>query len=54
MRLFRALDEKKYDVRLRDKLIADKKIETSEVESYLKNLEDDENKMTTTVEQEEN
>ena len=52
MRLARALDDKKYDVRLRDKLVADKKLEHKEVESYLTNLEDDTTRQTTTGEAE--
>lgn len=50
MRLARALDDKKYDVRLRDKLIADKKLAYSDVESYISNLSDDTTIATTTDE----
>ena len=50
MRLARALDDKKFDVRLRDKLIADKKLAYDEVESYITNLSDDTNIATTTDE----
>ena len=48
--LARALDDKKYDVRLRDKLIADKKLAYSDVESYISNLSDDTTIATTTDE----
>ncbi len=48
MRLARALDDKKFDVRLRDKLIADKKLAYDEVESYITNLSDDTAIATTT------
>lgn len=48
MRLARALEDKKYDIRLRDKLVADKKLESKEVEAYLKNLDDDQTRYTTT------
>ena len=50
MRLARALDDKKYDVRLRDKLVADKKLQPKEVEEYLARLENDEDKMISTEE----
>jgi hypothetical protein len=53
MRLARALDDKKYDVRLRDKLVADKKLERKDVETYMKDLEDDTTRSTTTGEVEE-
>lgn len=52
MRLARALEDKKYDVRLRDKLVADKRLEHKEVESYLQGLEDDQTRQTTTREAE--
>lgn len=52
MRLARALDDKKYDVRLRDKLLADKKLDHKEVESYLQGLSDDTTRQTTTKEAE--
>ena len=54
MRLARALDDKKYDIRLRDKLVADKKLERKEVEKYMGDLEDDGSRATTTGEVEEN
>ena len=54
MRLARALDDKKYDIRLRDKLVADKKLERKDVETYMKDLEDDSTRSTTTGEVEEN
>jgi hypothetical protein len=41
MRLSRALEEKKMDVRLRDKLIAENKITKDEVGKYKKVLVDD-------------
>jgi hypothetical protein len=50
MRLARALEEKKYDIRLRDKLVADKKLEPKEVEAYMKSLDDDQSRFTTTSE----
>ncbi len=53
MRLARALEDKKYDVRLRDKAVADKKLESKDVEEYLKNLDDDQTRYTTTGEVEE-
>ena len=52
MRWARALEDKKFDVRLRDKFVADKKLENEQVEDYLKNLEDDTSKLTTTAESE--
>ncbi len=48
MRLARALDDKKFDVRLRDKLVADKKLAYDEVETYITNLPDDTTVATTT------
>jgi len=48
MRLARALEDKKFDVRLRDKLIADKKLAYAEVEKYTADLSDDSNIATTT------
>ena len=53
MRLARALENKKYDIRLRDKLVADKKLERKDVEKYMKDLEDDSTRSTTTREVEE-
>jgi hypothetical protein len=53
MRLARALEDKKFDVRLRDKLVADKKLESKDVETYLKNLDDDQSRHTTTGDTEE-
>ena len=41
MRLARALKEKLYDVRLRDKLIAEGKIKKEEVDKLLKELPDE-------------
>ena len=41
MRLSRALDDKKLDTRLRDKLVADGKISSTDIEGYLKELPDD-------------
>lgn len=52
MRLARALEDKKFDVRLRDKFIADKKLEGKDVEEYITNLENDEDKLVTTGEKE--
>jgi hypothetical protein len=53
MRLSRALNEKKLDVRLRDKLVAEKKVEAKTVESYLNELPDDANNLTYTNDHEE-
>ncbi|MCF8060555.1 MAG: hypothetical protein K9K67_14735 [Bacteriovoracaceae bacterium] len=53
MRLARALEDKKYDVRLRDKLVADKKLEAKDVETYLKSLDDDQNRFINTSEVED-
>lgn len=50
MRLARALEDKKFDVRLRDKLVADKKLAYDEVETYVTNLSDDTSLATTTDE----
>lgn len=50
MRLARALEDKKFDVRLRDKLIADKKLAYDEVEKYRTSLSDDTSIATTTDE----
>ncbi|MCR9205580.1 MAG: hypothetical protein NXH75_13435 [Halobacteriovoraceae bacterium] len=52
MRLARALEDKKFDLRLRDKFVADKKLESKEVEDYMNNLENDEEKLVTTGEKE--
>jgi len=48
MRLARALEDKKFDVRLRDKLVADKKLAYDEVEKYKTSLSDDTSIATTT------
>lgn len=48
MRLARALEDKKFDIRLRDKLVADKKLEYKQVDDYIANLEDDTSRHTTT------
>ncbi len=40
MRLARALDEKKMDVRLRDKLVTENKISKDEVKQYFSSLAD--------------
>ena len=53
MRLARALDNKKYDLRLRDKLVADKKLDRKELDKYESELEDDAVRATTTDEVEE-
>ena len=50
MRLARALDDKKYDLRLRDKLVADKKLTYSDVDTYITDLPDDTSIATTTDE----
>ncbi len=41
MRLNQALEEKKLDVRLRDRLVADGKVSHGDVQNYLQNLPDD-------------
>ena len=43
MRLSRALEEKILDVRLRDKLVSEGKINKANVADYLKSLQDDQN-----------
>lgn len=48
MRLSRALEEKKLDLRLRDKLVHEGKLNQKQVEEYLKNLPDDQSKATFT------
>lgn len=48
MRLCDALEEKQLDVRIRDRLIAEGKITSEEVDKYLKSLEDDSDKVETT------
>lgn len=42
MKLHLALEEKKLDLRLRDRLVADGKLETKEVKEYLDSLADEE------------
>ena len=46
MRLKQALDEKKFDVRLRDKFLAEGKLSNIELEKYQNSLEDNVNLMT--------
>ncbi len=41
MKLNQALEEKKLDLRVRDRLISEGIITSSDVQTYLKNLEDD-------------
>ncbi len=53
MRLSRALKEKLYDVRLRDKLLAEGKLSQEELQTYLKSLPDDEKNLTWTETEEE-
>lgn len=53
MRLARALVDKKFDVRLSDKFVADNKITQKELEDYKNSLPDDADKATTTGEVEE-
>ncbi|GAB4010272.1 MAG: hypothetical protein Fur0010_02630 [Bdellovibrio sp.] len=48
MRLSRALEEKKLDLRLRDKLLHEGKLTQKQIEEYLKNLSDDQNRATFT------
>lgn len=53
MRLARALEDKKFDVRLSDKFVADEKISKKDLEDYRASLPDDADKATTTGEVEE-
>ncbi|PIP94481.1 MAG: hypothetical protein COW00_16785 [Bdellovibrio sp. CG12_big_fil_rev_8_21_14_0_65_39_13] len=48
MRLSRALEEKKLDLRLRDKLTHEGKLTPKQIEEYLKTLSDDQSKATFT------
>ncbi len=48
MRLSRALNDKKLDLRLRDKLVHEGKMTHKEVEEYLNSLPDDSANATTT------
>ena len=50
MRLARALDDKKFDIRLSDKFVADGKISQKELEEYRNSLPDDAANATTTDE----
>lgn len=49
MKLRMALDEKKLDVRLRDRLVSEGKLDQKEVEEYLKSLDDDSSKAISTT-----
>jgi hypothetical protein len=42
MKLRMALEDKQLDLRLRDRLVAEGKLTTAEVETYLKSLNDEE------------
>jgi len=53
MRLARALEDKKFDLRLSDKFVADEKISQKELEDYRSSLPDDAAHATTTGEVEE-
>lgn len=53
MRLSKALQDKMLDKRLRDKLVAEGKLSTAEVEKFLNEIPDDAANMTTTEEVEE-
>ena len=53
MRLSRALNDKKLDLRLRDKLVHEGKMTHKEVEEYLNSLPDDAANATTTGKVEE-
>lgn len=44
MKLKLALEEKLYDVRLRDKLLSENKVTKTQIEKYLKTLEDNSGK----------
>lgn len=48
MRLARALDDKKLDLRLRDKLLHEGKVSKSELDNYFNSLPDDAATATTT------
>ena len=50
MSLSDALTEKKLDVRLRDKLLAEGKLKNTELDSYMGTLSDDSDKMTVITE----
>ena len=50
MRLSRAIDDKKLDLRLRDKWLLEGKISKDQLEEYMNSLEDDAANMTTTAE----
>lgn len=52
MRLSTALDDKKLDLRLRDKLLAEGKLSQKDMEEYIKNLPDDASNATQTAEEE--
>jgi hypothetical protein len=47
MNLKEALDEKKFDVRLRDRLVAEGKISQQELETFKKGLNDEEDNSST-------
>jgi hypothetical protein len=47
MNLKEALDDKKFDVRLRDRLVAEGKITQQELETFKKSLNDDEDNSST-------
>jgi hypothetical protein len=53
MRLKQALEGKKFDLRVLDKHLGEKKITQAEFDSYLKDLPDDSSSMTTTGEVEQ-
>ncbi len=53
MRLARALEDKKFDVRLSDKYVSDEKLSKKDLEAYRESLPDDAANATTTKEVEE-
>lgn len=53
MRLNQALKNKLYDIRLRDKLLAEGKVTAADVEAYYKSLDDSTDNMTYTESDEE-
>jgi hypothetical protein len=42
MKLRQALDEKQHDLRIRDRLLAEGKVKSTDIQKYLKDLPDDE------------
>ncbi len=53
MKLKLALEEKLFDVRLRDKLLSENKVSKTQIEKYLKTLEDNASKALSMTETED-